>query len=487
MANEVSIHVTAQDDTSKTFKQVSDSAHGLGKVLGDVGKIAGGFLAANVIGAGVSAFSNFIGGSVREATRLGESLNAVSKIFGESAGTILDWGEKNATSFGLSQQAFNELATPMGAILRNLGFSSDQVADQTINLTKRAADLASVFNTDVNDALGAINSALRGEGNPIERYGVSVNAATVELRALADTGKKSATQLTDNEKAAARLALIFDQTASSAGDFAQTSNQLANATRIQQARQEELQATIGTKLAPIMLKLTELKLKLVEVIAEKVIPVLEALYAKHWPAVSKALADVALILKVDLWPAFKAGVDTIFPLIQAFFGFILEHKSLLIAAIAGIGAAIVLALGPVSLTVLAISGAIALVGVFSRSWDDIARSIVGAIDTIISAYNRIPLLPNISRLGQAPAPDVYPDVYPDIPRPGYAHGTSFVPRTGLALLHRGEAVIPAANNMSGANGMTVNLYVAGSVRSDRDLVQLIYEAGQRGDLRGLTT
>jgi hypothetical protein len=37
----------------------------------------------------------------------------------------------------------------------------DKVADSTIDLTKRAADLASVFNTDVDVAMSAINQALR--------------------------------------------------------------------------------------------------------------------------------------------------------------------------------------------------------------------------------------------------------------------------------------------------------------------------------------
>jgi SLT domain-containing protein len=44
---------------------------------------------------------------------------------------------------------------------------------------------------------------------------------------------------------------------------------------------------------------------------------------------------------------------------------------------------------------------------------------------------------------------------------GYSTGTNYVPETGLALLHRGEAVIPAAKNQGapyrgGVNGMVFN-------------------------------
>jgi hypothetical protein len=306
MANEITVRVTAKDEASKTFKQVEQNAHGLGKTLDSVGKIAGGFLAANVMAGAGQQIMGFVGQSISAASDLGESINAVNQIFGDSAKTILDWGKENANSFGLSQRAFNQLATPMGAVLKNLGFSQDEVAESTINLTKRAADMASVFNTSVPDALEAINSALRGEANPIERYGVSVNAAAVEARALAMTGKETAKSLTDQEKAAARLAIIFEQTDAVAGDLANTSDQLANKTRIQQARYEELQASIGEKLLPIQLKLVEAKMLVVETII-KLIPVLEQLYAKHYPAVAKAVQDVVAIVQ-QYWPQISAVI-----------------------------------------------------------------------------------------------------------------------------------------------------------------------------------
>lgn len=57
----------------------------------------------------------------------------------------------------------------------------------------------------------------------------------------------------------------------------------------------------------------------------------------------------------------------------------------------------------------------------------------------------------------------------------FATGTDFVPRTGLALIHRGERIIPAEKNtMGGASGATVNMTVvtpdAGSFRRSRSQV-----------------
>ncbi len=62
------------------------------------------------------------------------------------------------------------MAVPIGALLQNMGMGLDATADNTTKLTQRAADMASVFNVDVSEALGAIQAGLRGEADPLERF-----------------------------------------------------------------------------------------------------------------------------------------------------------------------------------------------------------------------------------------------------------------------------------------------------------------------------
>lgn len=277
MANEVSIKITSQDLSGPGFdsatarsKKLAAAVDGgtgsagaamesatrkagrLGSTLQQVGTIASGVLAAEAIQAGAQQALALVQSTVQAATSLGESVNAVGRIFGDSQQEILAWGEANANAFGLSQRAFNQMATPLGAMLKNQGLAMEDVTKHTIKLTERAADMASVFNTDVSDALIAIQAGLRGESDPLEQYGVGLNAAAVEARALAETGKTTASALTEQEKALARLNIIYDQTNATAGDFQATSDGLANATRIMQARFEEAQAKIGTAFTPVM-------------------------------------------------------------------------------------------------------------------------------------------------------------------------------------------------------------------------------------------
>lgn len=184
-------------------------------------------------------------------------MNAVNVSFGASSKQILDWGQNNAASFGLSQRAFNQFAVPLGAVMKNVGLDMNTVSDHTIGLTERAADMASVFNTDVSEALEAIQAGLRGEADPLERFGVGLSAAAVEAKALADTGKDSAKALTDQEKMLARVALIMEQTSQVQGDFANTSGEAANAQRIATAEMENAKAVIGQSLLPVMAALAK--------------------------------------------------------------------------------------------------------------------------------------------------------------------------------------------------------------------------------------
>jgi len=67
----------------------------------------------------------------------------------------------------------------------------------------------------------------------------------------------------------------------------------------------------------------------------------------------------------------------------------------------------------------------------SRVWNEVKDVVISAIRKIIEAINTMN-----SAISGAPT----------ISLPSYQHGTPYVPETGLALLHKGEAVIPAGQN-----------------------------------------
>lgn len=192
--------------------------------------------------------------AVDAASNLAESGNAVNVVFGESADIMHEFGQSAAENVGLAEAEFNQLGAVTGSFLKNLGFDQAAAAKETINLTERAADMASIFNTDVDQALQAIQSGLKGEFNPLEQFGVKMNAAAIEAKALEMGLADQNGELDDNAKAQAALALIYEQTNALAGDFKNTSDGLANSMRITKAQFTDAAANLGQQLLPYVLQ-----------------------------------------------------------------------------------------------------------------------------------------------------------------------------------------------------------------------------------------
>lgn len=243
---------TATGQIGASAQTASGQVGIFGRNTETVGKKLSG-LATGALLAGGAALIRFGADSIKAASTLEESMNAVKVVFGEASDTIVAFGEQSAEAAGLAQSEFQQMASVLGSALINAGMPLDEAAEKTIELTQRAADMASVFNTTVPDALGAMQAALRGESDPIEKYGVSLSAAAVDAEAAALGFKKVSGQFDAQAKAAARLSLIMRQTDRVAGDFANTSDGLANTSKILSARFTDLQADIGKGLIPIVL------------------------------------------------------------------------------------------------------------------------------------------------------------------------------------------------------------------------------------------
>ena len=246
----------AQTRLDQLEGQTRSASTAAGRTGGAFGAMASQVKTAAAI-AGAAFAADFVRDSIAAASNLEESINAVNKVFGEAAGSIQNFGAVSANAVGLSTREFNQLATVTGSMLGNLGFNAQKAASETITLTQRASDMASVFNTDVGTALAAINSALKGEANPIEQFGVKLNDATVKARAV-ELGLAATTSEVDaNAKAVATLNLIYEQTSKTQGDFASTSDDLANAQRRAAASMENAQARLGRVALPILAELTD--------------------------------------------------------------------------------------------------------------------------------------------------------------------------------------------------------------------------------------
>jgi hypothetical protein len=192
------------------------------------------------------------GPAISAASDLEENLSKVNVIFGDGAKEIENFAKTAATALGQSQNAVLEAAGTFGTFGKAAGLGGIELAKFSNDFTGLASDLASFNNTSPEEAVNAIGAALRGEAEPLRKFGVLLNDATLKTAALELGIYDGNGALTAQQKILAAQNVIYKQTTTAQGDFGRTSDGLANSQRILKAQLQNLQIEIGKGLLPVV-------------------------------------------------------------------------------------------------------------------------------------------------------------------------------------------------------------------------------------------
>lgn len=239
----------------------SDFSRKVGRSLANVAKAG----AAIGVAVGAASFK-----AIQSASDLAEATSATEQIFGDAAEAVLRFADGAAEAFGQSKQSALEGAQVFGTFGKAAGLAGADLSDFTTGLLELSSDIASFRNASPEEVIEAIGAGLRGESEPLRRFGVLLDDATLKAEAMALGIYSGNKPLTQQQKILAAEAAIYKQTGDAQGDFARTSDGLANSTRILQARMANVVATLGERLLPIALAVSSFFL-------EKVIPTIESL------------------------------------------------------------------------------------------------------------------------------------------------------------------------------------------------------------------
>ena len=194
--------------------------------------------------------ASFISDGVQNASNLQEVQNVVDTTFGNSASTIDDWSKKAATSYGLSELSAKKYNGTMGAMLKSMQLSDEQVLKMSTDMVGLAGDFASFYNLDSEEAFNKIRAGIAGETEPLKQLGINMSVANLEAYALSQGITKSYKSMTQAEQATLRYNYLMSVTSDAQGDFAKTSDSFANQQRIAQLQLENLATSIGSFLLP---------------------------------------------------------------------------------------------------------------------------------------------------------------------------------------------------------------------------------------------
>lgn len=254
--------VTLVANTTKFVSGMSSAGNRL-TLFGRLTAAVGHTVRAAVLGMTL-AFVRFSTDAIKSASNLEQSVGGVESVFKRFSNAVIENSKAAAESVGLSMESYQRVGTMTATLLKNAGVPMKRLVEQTDILVTLAADLAATFGGTVEEAATAMNAALRGEFEPIRRFGISLSIAQIQEKALAMTHKESIALLSKRDKILATQALLLQQGADASGQFSRESDTLANRQQVLNAKWENLSATMGEKLLPIAETLTDALIKLVD-------------------------------------------------------------------------------------------------------------------------------------------------------------------------------------------------------------------------------
>ena len=294
-------------DFTKGLDQSQKQVQSTGDKISAFGKKAGLALAAAGVAAGAFAVK-FGKDAISAASDLNETIAKTGELFGDSTAEIEKFAESAASRLGQSKQQALDAAANFAIFGKSAGLAGNDLVNFSTGFTNLASDLASFNNTSPEDAINAIGSALRGEAEPLRRYGVLLNDASLRQAAL-ELGIVSTTKnaLTPQQKVLAAQQLIYEQTSVAQGDFARTSDGLANSQRILTAQIENVRTKIGTALLPAATELFGF-------IGGNLIPVIENWSKSFSASLGPVVTKLSDFIKTEL-----------LPVIQLWWGYLTEY------------------------------------------------------------------------------------------------------------------------------------------------------------------
>lgn len=353
--------VSGLDEVSKKFKSVNK----IGEGFKSVGK------QMTAVGVGIIASMGGIVAKGSEWQANAEATEYLYKNLDKSVQKSISTNEKNAKSIGMTTKQYKENATGMANFYKNMQLTTDETSKLTENTMNLASDLAAFSDLPINDVMGDMKSAMLGNFEVMDKYGVSLSVAKINSGEYAKSIGKTWETMTEAEKVQAVYNETLAQTSGITGLGKQEANGFASQMNILKDNISNLVGEIGASLLPTLQPLVE---KFTEV-AEKI---------KAWVEANPELTGKILTV-VGVIGVLAA---TLGPLI-IFIGTLITSFSAISGAITAVSGAFALLSGPVLIAIGVLTALIAVGVLVYKNWDTIKAKASEIWNTIKSTISNV--------------------------------------------------------------------------------------------------
>lgn len=238
--------------TRQTREEVEGQAQGIRGAMQNAFSFAAGDLLSEGLREAWQLAKEFAMDSLSVASDLAEVQNVVDVTFGEGASQINAWAKSAKNAFGMGELKAKQFSGTMGAMLKSMGFTGDEVMGMSTNLVQLAGDMASFYNLDHETAFEKIRAGISGETEPLKQLGINMSVANLEAYAMSQGIDKAYESMTQAEQAALRYNYLISATADAAGDFNRTSDSYANQVKLLQENLDIVRGRFGNALVEIL-------------------------------------------------------------------------------------------------------------------------------------------------------------------------------------------------------------------------------------------
>ena len=251
-----------EKETKQWDKSAGEAADNMESKFSSVlKKIVAGFSAVKI----GKALLDFGKDAIQAASDLEEVQNVVDVTFGvDGAAKIQAWADKAGEAFGLTETQAKKFTSTLGAMMKSAGMTGPEIVNMSTDLAGLAADMASFYNLDFEEAFQKIRSGISGETEPLKQLGINMSVANLNAYALQQGLSKTFEQMSQGEQTMLRYQYLMSATADAQGDFARTSDGYANSMRTLQTNIESLKTSLGKPLLDVVTEATSLINNLVE-------------------------------------------------------------------------------------------------------------------------------------------------------------------------------------------------------------------------------
>lgn len=246
-----------KDSVTNAFKTLGDGSASTGEKFGAVSN-------AVVDGFGLMTGAVEIFVAVEVVKKVGEWINSLKELAAEtqdaehrfyaSLGQMSDEAEqfskKLSESYGIDQEAIQNMMGKEYMNTRMLGFDPNQAEGMSEHLTQLAYDLGKLRGIDPSQAFDALQRGIEGQTRGLMDLGIRLTTTDLKNRALSEGLIKQGQTMTDAQTSAVAYQMIMEKLQGTTGYYKSTADDLSTQQAKLNAGWDEMKRKLAESLTP---------------------------------------------------------------------------------------------------------------------------------------------------------------------------------------------------------------------------------------------